>query len=82
MRGNEKMEKRKKIKNVKREVESVTFLVRVGCMRSRSELGAATAAGCRQQVFSTGLFYCTAKEFQVASKYLGADSSSAVVMMA
>ena len=32
VRGNEKMEKRK---DVKRKVESVTFLVRVGWMRSR-----------------------------------------------
>ena len=67
VRGNEKMEKRKKIKDVKREAESVTFLVRIGC-RDQEVLGSYCRLAVLISMQAAGLFYRsflrTAKEFQ------------------
>ena len=81
MRGNEKMEKRK---DVKRKVESVTFLVEaVTYMEVNSTspiVWAALQTGCtHQHAGSRSFLRTTAKEFKVASKYLGADSSLAAI---
>ena len=49
-------------------------------MRSRrSEHWAALQTGCTHQHAGSRSFLRTAKEFKVASKYLGADSSLAVI---